>query len=126
MKTFLQTAALLALLLTARAASSSPPNQPATAQPVGVQQVGEYVYLVRVSNPTQQRASLQLVRLTDGAVLYQELSSRPSFGQKLNVGNLADGQYAVVVKLGAATHRYTLQLRTTTQRSSLLSLAELK
>ncbi len=81
------------------------------------------MYLVRVSNPGLQRGSLQLVRVADSAVLYEEVSTRPSFGQKLNVESLTDGQYAVVVTLGKSTHRYTLQLRTTTQRTTDLSLS---
>ncbi|GAA4390791.1 hypothetical protein GCM10023186_39380 [Hymenobacter koreensis] len=98
--------------------------QQAPAQPVTVAQTADFVYTVRVSNPARQLGRLQLVRTTDGAVLYQKSSSDGSFGEKLNVRNLADGRYALVVKLGTDTHRFGLDLQTTQTRSaSLLSLA---
>ena len=129
MKTFLNNTARLAFLVVTSlgtigtAVAQQGSDQQVTTQPVGVERVGEFVYLVRVSNPGLQRARLQLVRVADGTVLYQEVSTRPSFGQKLNVESLTDGQYAVVVTLGKSTHRYSLQLRTTTQRTTDLSLA---
>ncbi|TLM87883.1 hypothetical protein [Hymenobacter jeollabukensis] len=122
MKLLLQTAALMTLLLigTGRAATAQEP----TAQPVCLDQVAECVYLVRVSNPAQLPGRLQLVRATDGAVLYEQASTAPAFGQKLNVGQLTDGRYAVVVQLGSATHRFALDLHTTQTRSArLISLA---
>lgn len=130
MKTSLKNAVCFAFVTVASslgtvsvASAQQAPNQSAASQPVGVVRLDEFVYLVRVSNPGLQRGCLQLVRVADGAVLYQEVSTLPSFGQKLNVANLDDGQYAVVVSLGKSTHRYTLHLRTTTQRTTDLSLA---
>ncbi|KAA9333004.1 hypothetical protein F0P96_08445 [Hymenobacter busanensis] len=113
MKTLLQTAAALlfvagsSLGLTSAAQAETP-----SAQRVYVDQVGDRVYTVRVSNPTLQRGRVQLVRLSDNKLLYQGISSRPSFGRKLNVQELPDGQYAFVVKLGAETHRIDLNLQT--------------
>ncbi|MCC3156220.1 hypothetical protein LJ737_03175 [Hymenobacter sp. 15J16-1T3B] len=122
MKLLLQTAALMSLLLigTERAATAQEP----AGQPVSLDQVADCVYLVRVSNPAQVPGRLQLVRATDGAVLYEQASTAAAFGQKLNVSHLADGRYAVVVKLGPATHRFALDLHTTQTRSArLISLA---
>ena len=122
MKTLLQAALLMSLLLTGMARSSTA-QQPA-GQPVYVEQTADCVYLVRVSNPAQLPGRLQLVRTTDGAVLYEKASAAPAFGEKLNVGSLADGQYAVVVKLGHATHRFALALHTRQLREThLMSLA---
>lgn len=118
----LQAAALMSLLVLG-AGRPSTAQQPA-GQPVCVDQLAECVYLVRVSNPAQLAGHLQLVRTTDGAVLYDKSSAAASFGERLNVSHLADGQYAVVVKLGRATHRFALALRTThTRQAQLLSLA---
>jgi hypothetical protein len=122
MKTLLQTAALLALLLVG--AGRPVTAQEPAAQPVCLDQLGEFVYLVRVSNPAQLPSRLQLVRTTDGTVLYEKTSTAPSFGEKLNVGHLADGRYAVVVKRGPDTRRFALDLHTTQTRSArLISLA---
>lgn len=122
MKTLLQAALLMSLLLTGMARPSTA-QQPA-GQPVCVEQTAECVYLVRVSNPAQLPGHLQLVRATDGVVLYDKASVAPSFGEKLNVSGLADGQYAVVVKLGRATHRFALALHTKqTREARLISLA---
>jgi hypothetical protein len=126
MKTTLQYAAagglLMSLLVLGKSQLAT--AQQASGEPVCVEQVGDFVYVVRVSNPAQVPGRLQLVRAADGTVLYQKTSTAASFGDKLNVRNLADGRYAVVVKLGAATRRFALDLHTTQTRSAqLISLA---
>ncbi|WP_400192952.1 hypothetical protein [Hymenobacter sp. B81] len=125
MKTFPRPAAQLLLLaaLAGASLSASAQSEPAAPQPVGVERVGEFVYLVRVSNPQRQPGRLQLLRPADGSVLYEDSSSQASFGQKLNVQHLPDGEYQLVVKLGPAQHRFTLNLRTTTQRTTDLTTA---
>ncbi|GAB2944296.1 hypothetical protein GCM10027048_06320 [Hymenobacter coalescens] len=90
-------------------------------QPVCVEQVSDFTYVVRVSNPSQKPTQLQLLRLDNGGVLYQGNSSAASFGRKFNIKNLEDGQYAIVVTTGSTTHRYTLNLQTTMQRTTSLN-----
>ncbi|MCA8832476.1 hypothetical protein [Hymenobacter pini] len=120
MKTMLQTAVLFGLLLGGHFATAQEP----TAHPVCLDQVADCVYLVRVSNPAQATCRLQVVRTADGAVLFEKTGQTMTFGEKLDVSSLADGRYAVVVKMGPETHRFNLNLRTTQTRSaSLISLA---
>lgn len=135
MKTLLQNTARLIVVATATCLgiTDAAPAQGATArdtavaasvgQPVGIEQVDDFVYLVRVSNPALQRGTLQLIRESDGTVLYEDVSFQPSFGKKLNVTALDDGLYAVVVKVGDRMDRFALRLRTTTQRTTDLRLA---
>lgn len=69
----------------------------------------------------EQPGRLQLVDAGTGAVLYNELNSQVSFGQRFNVRDLPDGRYAFVVSLGRQQYRYALSLRTTAQRSAELT-----
>jgi hypothetical protein len=117
---FLALAALAALGFTAPAQAQAPAS---SGEPVHVDKVGEFTYVVRVSNPAQQRTKVRLVRLSDGAVLHEGYSKQPTFGEKFNVQQLPDGQYAFDVVMGKNTHRYQLNLSTTVQRSTMLSMA---
>lgn len=100
-------------------------SRPAQAQepgpPAGVQKITAESYRVWVSNPGALPGRLQLVNTTTGALLYEEASFKVSFGRRFDVRNLPDGEYAFVVKLGKEQYRYTLALRTTSQRSAELS-----
>ncbi|UYZ58243.1 hypothetical protein [Hymenobacter latericus] len=115
MKTLLQTAPRVLMMAAFAGLGFVQPSmaQSPSGQPVYVDKVADFTYLVRVSNPAQRAAKVQLVRLRDGNVLYQGSSSRPSFGEKINVGSLPDGHYAFVVRIGNETHRYALDLQTT-------------
>lgn len=125
METLLQFSVRCGLLLAVIGISKSPlvRAQHPTGQPVCVEQVADFVYQVRVSNPAQVPARLQLVDAS-GTVLYQKTSAAPAFGEKLNLRSLGDGRYAVVVKLGTETRRFALDLHTTQSRSArLISLS---
>ena len=102
-------------------------TQPAQAQqpvsPAGVEKMSDFSYRVWASNPAAQPGRLQLLNAATGTLLYEEYSSKVSFGRKFNVRDLPDGQYAFVVKLGKQQYRYTLNLHTTSQRSAELSAA---
>lgn len=101
--------------------NAAPLRAQGTGQPVGVKKVADFSYRVSASNPAALRGTLQLVNSETGAVLYEEFSIKPTFGQQFNVRNLPDGNYAFVVKLGSQRYRYALRLRTTAQRSAELS-----
>jgi hypothetical protein len=73
------------------------------------------VYLVRVSNPALVKGRMQLVQKSNGALLYQYSSSEPSFGRRLNISKLPEGDYAVIVKMGKETFRYPLAIGNTAQ-----------
>jgi hypothetical protein len=93
-----------------------------TGQPVNIKQVEDMVYVVQVSNPSQQKCTMQLLRSKDGAVLYKSSSFQPTFGQKLNVRNLTDGQYTLVVQTPGGTRRFGLDLGTSVQRTAMLGM----
>ncbi|GAA4390768.1 hypothetical protein [Hymenobacter koreensis] len=120
---FLFLAAFAALGL-APAAQATTPDQP-RPQPISVQQVADYTYVVRVSNPTLERSQVQLVRLSNNTVLFRKSHNGPAFGHKLNVEQLPDGEYAFEVKVGKQTHRYTLDIHTQMQRSARLGSVSL-
>jgi hypothetical protein len=126
MKTLLQQAPRFVLLAAIAGLGFASPaqaaDQPRSGQPVCVDKVADFTYLVRVSNPAQHRARVQLVRVSDGAVLHEDSSRQPSFGGKFNVKQLPDGDYALVVTMNNSTHRYPLNLRTTVQRNTMLSM----
>ncbi|GAB3842559.1 hypothetical protein [Hymenobacter jeollabukensis] len=94
------------------AAAADKNNTNTDGQPVCVDKVADFTYLVRVSNPAQKASQLWLERVDTGARLYSSSDKAPSFGRKLNVKNLEDGQYAIVVQTGKSTRRYTLELAT--------------
>lgn len=128
MKPFLSTSRKLLPLLSVAAISFGNPVQAQSSaetkpQPVGIERIDTFSYLVRISNPALQKARLQLVRLSDSVVLYEESSANATFGQKLNVQSLPDGQYAIVVRVGPQQYRYTLHLQTETHRTTDLSTA---
>lgn len=123
MKTLLKQAPRL--LLVAACASlgftqAAQAQSSARPQPVCVDKVGDFTYLVRVSNPRFQKGELQVVRLADNAVLYDKLTNKHVFGSKLNVKELPDGEYAFVVKVGKDVTRYTLDIHTTVERAARL------
>lgn len=124
MKTFCHSLSRLLLTatigLTAAVAAQAQPNTEPRPQPVCIDQVGDFSYLVRVSNPALERGELRLVRQSNGAVVYQHHSRGLNFGQRLNVRNLPDGQYAFVVKLGSKTYNYTLDIHSSYNRASRL------
>jgi hypothetical protein len=128
MKPFLSTSRKLLPLLSLAALCLAEPvfaqrAEETSPQPVGIERVDTFRYLVRISNPALQKARLQLVRLSDSVVLYEENSASATFGQQLNVQSLPDGQYAIVVRVGPEQYRYTLQLQTETHRTTDLSTA---
>lgn len=113
MKTLLSTPSRVLLLgaLAALGFSSAAQAQVVAASaPTYVTKLDENVYLLRISNPAQQKGRVQIVRMRDGARLSLGRSSAASFGYKLNVQNLVGEQYEVLVSLGASTYRYPLNL----------------
>ncbi|MCR5888184.1 hypothetical protein LRS06_10490 [Hymenobacter sp. J193] len=113
MKTLLQTSsrfALLAALIGLGFSHAAQAQVVAASAPAYVSKVSDNVYVLRISNPAQQKGQVQIVRLRDGAKLYQRFSAAPSFGMKLNVRDLVGDRYEFVVTLGQKTYRYPLNL----------------
>ncbi|RAK62673.1 hypothetical protein [Hymenobacter edaphi] len=123
MKTRIQTAPRLVLLaagLSFGASLPAPAQTSSRPQPVCIDQVGPFTYLVRVSNPTRLQGEVQLVKMSNNKVLYQQYSRGTVFGNRLNVQELADGQYAFLVKVGKQTYNYTLDIHSSRDRVARL------
>lgn len=86
-------------------------------QPAGVERISDFSYLVWASNPAAKFGSVCLVS-EDGRTLYQQYSHDISFGRKLNVADLPDGKYGIVVRIGKDLHRFDLTLQSTSKRWS--------
>lgn len=121
MKTLIHSAAGLALLAaglgTALPAQAQSSHRP---QPVCIDQVGPFAYLVRVSNPAGLRGEVQLRQLNGKKLLYQQYSRGTVFGKCLNVQELPDGQYSFVVKVGQQAYNYTLDIHSVHERTTRL------
>lgn len=124
MKTLFNPSRVFALLAAGFGLSFAQPfqAQAADGKPVCVDKLDNFTYLVRVSNPTQQRSEMLLER-PDGKRLYSSNDFAPSYGRKLNLKNLEDGQYAIVVKTGQEVYRYTLTVQTLKERVCLVNEA---
>lgn len=121
MKTLIAPAIRMAVLLAGLGAAQVATAQTsARPQPVCVDQVGAFSYLVRVSNPTRQQGEVQLVKLSNNAILYQQYSRGSVFGRRLNVQELPDGQYALRVKVGREAYNYTLDIHSSRERIARL------
>ena len=123
MKTLLQQAPRLLLVAACASLGFTQAAQAQSSvrpQPVAVDKVTDFTYLVRVSNPMFQRGELKVVRLSDNTVLYNQFTNKPVFGSKLNVRDLPDGEYAFIVKVGKDITRYTLDINTKMERTARL------
>lgn len=86
-----------------------PANKPITAR---VDKVGDNTYLVRVSNPSQKWSQVRLTSAGGGNEVYRSRDMAPSFGRMLNLKDLEDGQYKLVVKTSSATSSFTINVQT--------------
>ncbi len=84
-------------------------------QQAGVNKVGEQSFQVWAYNPDGRYGRVQLVDNSNN-VLFEEGSSAIHFGSRLNVGDLPDGHYVFMVRIGREEHRFGLQLHSTSQR----------
>ncbi|MCC3156223.1 hypothetical protein LJ737_03190 [Hymenobacter sp. 15J16-1T3B] len=123
MKTFIKTASRFALAACLGLVGTSLPARAQAVgrpQPVCIDQVGPFSYLVRVSNPSRQQGELQLLSMANNKLLYQQYSRGTVFGNRLNVQELPDGQYAFLVKVGKKTYNYTLDIHSSRERVARL------
>lgn len=84
-------------------------------QSAGVNKTADLTYLVWASNPASKHAKVQLIG-ADNRVWYEQFSTAHSFGQRLDLSELPDGRYAIVVNIGRDAHRFDLRLHSTEQR----------
>ena len=73
-------------------------------------------------NPTAQRSQLRVVaKDEEDRVLYEQHGSDTSFGRKLDVHELPDGRYSILLKVGRTQHRFELVLHSTRQHLAKIS-----
>ena len=102
-------AALTSLLATA------PVQAQQTAAPAALTQVGTRSFCLRLNNPDQQRTRIEVVQLRDDQTLFSATTSAPAYGHRFDFGGLPSGRYAVVLRTGPATQRYTVVVRNTAE-----------
>ncbi|MDO7846967.1 hypothetical protein Q5H92_11405 [Hymenobacter sp. M29] len=90
--------------------------QPAQAQtlatePVQVTQPDAESLRVRISNPAQQKASMQVIQLSTNQTLLNETYRTPAYGTLLKFNGLPAGRYAVQCRVGASRYRYTVDVQ---------------
>jgi hypothetical protein len=80
------------------------------AEPVQVTQPDGQSLRVRFNNPTQQKASMQVIYLSTGQTLLNETYRTPAYGTRLQFNGLPAGRYAVTCRVGANRYRYTVDV----------------
>lgn len=91
-------------LLSTRAAHAQQP-QPA----VQVTQPDAASLRVRLDNPGRQRARLLVLDLSRSASLLNETHREPAYGTLLKFNTLPTGRYVVILSVGRARYRYSVQ-----------------
>ncbi|MBF9142074.1 hypothetical protein [Hymenobacter properus] len=89
--------------------------QPAQAQtqatePVQMTQPDAQSLRVRINNPAQQKASMQVIDLNTNQTLLNETYRTPAYGTRLQFNGLPAGRYAVLCRVGANRYRYTVDV----------------
>ena len=85
------------------------------AAPVALTQVDARNFCLHLNNPGQQRTRIEVVQLRDDQTLFSASTSAPTYGHRFNFGGLPSGRYAVVLRTGPATQRYTVVVRNTAE-----------
>lgn len=81
----------------------------------GVEKESDMSYRVWACNPACKPGFVRLVD-AKGRIYFEEFSSAVNFGRKLNVKELPDGQYALLVQIGRETHRFDLKMQSESRR----------
>ncbi|GAA4346180.1 hypothetical protein GCM10023185_00400 [Hymenobacter saemangeumensis] len=96
---------------------------PAQAQqvpnPVTLQKLDAENLRLRVANPAQQASRVEVVALTTGQPLFSQRYTDAAYGHRFNFHDLPTGSYALKLKVGAARYRYTIEVATTPQGTTL-------
>ena len=88
----------------------------------GATQIANRIFRVWAFNPTAQRSQLRVVaKDEEDRVLYEQHGSDTSFGRKLDVHELPDGRYSILLKVGRTQHRFELVLHSTRQHLAKIS-----
>jgi hypothetical protein len=81
----------------------------------GVEKVTDMSYRVWACNPTAKPGFIRLVD-KKGLIYYEQFSSAVNFGRQLNVGELPNGEYTLLVKVGKETHHFDLNMKSESRR----------
>ena len=81
------------------------------AAPVQLVRADASSFQVRIVNPAQESGRVQVVQLSTDQVLFSEATKAPAYGHRFGFSTLPTGNYAVLVKVGAARYSYTVQVR---------------
>ena len=85
-------------------------------------QIANRIFRVWAFNPTVQRSQLRVVpKDEEDRVLFEQHGSDTSFGRKLDVHELPDGRYSILLKVDRTQHRFELVLHSTRQHLAKIS-----
>ncbi|MBD2768275.1 hypothetical protein IC235_10260 [Hymenobacter sp. BT664] len=118
--------ALLGLLLTTSFTGTAAPQPQAAPQtpPVQVTQPDATSLRIRINNPSQEPARIQVVHLDNGTWILNETHSDPAYGTRLKFDNLPSGRYAVVLRVGPDRYRYTVQVESKAPGTTTIAVRE--
>jgi hypothetical protein len=75
-----------------------------------------------VENPAQQQMRVRVMSLNTNRDVINEVNHQSSYGCKLNFAGMPAGKYAVMLKVGDQSYRYTVQVA---KAQTTISVAEL-
>ncbi|MDO7852836.1 hypothetical protein [Hymenobacter convexus] len=102
--------AIGALVLLGAAVTQPAQAQTLATEPVQVTQPDAESLRVRISNPAQQKASMQVIDLNTNQTLLNETYRTPAYGTRLKFNGLPTGRYVVQCRVGASRYRYTVDV----------------
>jgi hypothetical protein len=99
-----------ALALLGAALAQPAQAQTLAAEPVQLTQPDAESLRVRIYNPAQQKASMQVIDLNTNQTLLNETYRTPAYGTLLKFNGLSAGRYVVQCRVGASRYRYTVDV----------------
>lgn len=101
-------------------AGAASPAQAQQASPVSIESPDAESIRVRIANPASQPGRIQVMRLRNGHVLFEEAYSSATYGHRFNFSKLPAGRYAVLMNVGARYFRYTLEVQPDASKKSVV------
>ena len=80
-------------------------------QPLHVTQPDASSLRLHFENPTRQASRLQVLDLAANRLLLNETHREPAYATRLKFDQLPAGRYRVLLRVGRARYRYTVQLQ---------------
>ncbi|WP_046244552.1 hypothetical protein [Hymenobacter terrenus] len=116
---------LLGLLLAGSFISTAQAQDaPLAPSSVQVTQLDAASLSVRIHNPAQKAARLQVVHLDNGRWILNETHRTAAYGTLLKFDQLPAGSYALVLRVGPDRYRYAVQVESKTPGTATIAVRE--